>query len=285
MYAITGITGQVGGALAEALFTAGKPFRAVVRDAAKGEALATRGADVAFAGIDDTAALTKAFEGTEAVFILLPPIFDPPSGFPEADRSIVSIRDALLAARPGRVVVLSTIGAQATTENLLSRLGILENELRRLPMPVAFLRAGWFMENAQWDVASARDQGIVDSFLTPLDQSFAMVATRDVGERAAALLQERWDGVRVVELEGPVRSSPNELAAAFAEALGRPVQARVVARDSWEERFRSQGMTNPTPRMRMLDGFNEGWIAFEGESEKGTTSLRDVIAGLVSKLG
>jgi hypothetical protein len=37
----------------------------------------------------------------------------------------------------------------------------------------------------------------------------------------------------------------------------------VVPRESWETMFRSQGMKNPEPRMRMLDGFNEGWIEFE----------------------
>jgi uncharacterized protein YbjT (DUF2867 family) len=30
-----------------------------------------------------------------------------------------------------------------------------------------------------------------------------MVSTDDVGRAAAALLQERWEGKRVVELEGP----------------------------------------------------------------------------------
>ena len=36
MYAITGITGKVGGALAATLLAAGLPVRAVVRDATKG---------------------------------------------------------------------------------------------------------------------------------------------------------------------------------------------------------------------------------------------------------
>ena len=43
MYAITGITGQVGGALARALLAASVPVRAVLRDAAKGAAWAEPG--------------------------------------------------------------------------------------------------------------------------------------------------------------------------------------------------------------------------------------------------
>lgn len=279
MYAITGITGQVGASLAEALRAAHKPFRAIVRDAAK----ASRFEHAAIAELDDAAALTKAFEGAEAVFVLLPPRFDPTPGFPESDRTIASIKAALLAARPERVVVLSTIGAGATQENLLSQLGRMEKELGELPMPVAFLRAAWFMENSQWDVAQARDTGVIDSYLQPLDRRIAMVATQDIGHLAAKLLGEHWEGVRVVELEGPVRTSPNDIAAALSKALGREVVARVVPRDTWEGRFREQGMKNPGPRMRMVDGFNEGWIDFGVGASKGGTTLDEVIGALVAR--
>ena len=43
-------------------------------------------------------------------------------------------------------------------------------------------------------------------------------------------------------------------------------------------------MRDPIPRIRMLDGFNEGWIEFEyGETEtvKGSTDLETVLRGLV----
>jgi len=43
MFAITGITGQVGGAVARALIDNGQQVRAVVRDAEKGAAWARQG--------------------------------------------------------------------------------------------------------------------------------------------------------------------------------------------------------------------------------------------------
>jgi hypothetical protein len=58
----------------------------------------------------------------------------------------------------------------------------------------------------------------------------------------------------------------------------------VVPRQDWEKLFRSQGMQNPTPRMQMLDGFNEGWIAFlDGGKHvrRGSTTLEQVIASIV----
>jgi uncharacterized protein YbjT (DUF2867 family) len=112
-----------------------------------------------------------------------------------------------------------------------------------------------------------------------------MIATADIGSLAAELIQERWTGHRVVELEGPRRLSSNDIAAAFGEILGKPVQAEVVPRDQWEELFRQQGMKNPEPRIQMLDGFNEGWIKFEfpGQVRKGATDFETVLRSLVSR--
>ncbi|WP_412528529.1 NmrA family NAD(P)-binding protein [Burkholderia lata] len=262
MYAITGITGQVGGALARTLLTAGQPVRAVARDANRAAPWAARGCDVALADMTDTAALTTAFSNTAGVFVLLPPCFDPSPGFPETRNVIDAVGAALRTARPRKVVCLSTIGAQATQVNLLTQLTMIEQAFGDLPMPVAFLRPAWFLENAAWDVATARDTGVIRSFLHPLDRPVPMVATEDVGRTAAALLQDEWTGARIVELEGPRRVSPNDLAAAFARVLGRPVQAEAVPRDTWAGLFDRQQMRYPEPRMRMLDGFNEGWIDF-----------------------
>ena len=286
MYAITGITGQIGGAVGRTLLAAGQPVRAVVRDVEKGKSWTERGCDVALATIEDAASLTAAFRGAEGVFVLVPPNFDPQPGFPEAQAIAARLRSALENARPARVVYLSTIGAQANQANLLRQHTIIERSLSDLSVPITFLRPAWFMENCRWDVASAREKGAIPSLLQPLDKPVSMVATADIGKLAAALLQEPWSGHRVVELEGPRRVTPDEIAATFTKVLGRPVRAQIVPRDSWEGLFSSQGMKNPLPRIQMLDGFNEGWIEFErGEagSQKGTTSLESVLRSLLDE--
>jgi uncharacterized protein YbjT (DUF2867 family) len=281
MFAITGITGQVGGAVACSLMEAGKHVRAVVRDASKGAAWKQRGCQVAIASLDDAEALKKAFAGTEGVFFVLPPVFDPSPDFSEARRVIAAVREALDATLPGKLVSLSTIGAQASRPNLLQQHLLQEASLGTLPLPVAFLRAAWFMENAAWDVEGARTTGIVPSFLYPLDKPVPMVATADVGHLAAELLQESWQGKRIVELEGE-RLTPNEVALGFARVLGRDVRMEVVPRASWEALFRARGMRNPMPRIQMLDGFNGGWIEFENPDKvrKGTVRLDAVLREL-----
>jgi hypothetical protein len=61
-----------------------------------------------------------------------------------------------------------------------------------------------------------------------------------------------------------------------------------VPRETWEPLFRSQGMKNPGPRIRMLDGFNEGWIEFEGGeagSRKGNVAVGAVLKTLIERQG
>jgi NAD(P)H dehydrogenase (quinone) len=286
MYAITGITGKVGGVAARTLLSAGHRVRAVVRDADKGRFWSDLGCDVAIAEMEDAEALTRAFTSVTGVFILPPPNFDPEPGFPEAKAVTSAVRQALDATRPARVVCLSTIGAQAAQSNLLTQRTLMEEALSTLPVPVTFLRPAWFMENLSWDVAQARDQGVLSSFLQPLDKAVPMVATADVGRVAAELLLQDWRGKRVVELEGPERVSQNRIAAELSKALHRSVRAEAVPRENWGAIFRAQGMRDPIPRIQMLDGFNEGWITFEGDVAgvvKGKVSLAEVIRKLASE--
>jgi len=288
MYAITGITGKVGGALARTLLAAGQPVRAVVRDGGKAGAWAEQGCEVALAEMEDAGALAAAFKDTDGVFVLPPSEFDPAPGFLEARAVIAAVTTALEEAHPRRIVCLSTIGAQATETNLLTQRTLMEEALNALTLPVTFLRPAWFMENFAWDVVSARDHGIIASFLQPLDKPVPMVATADIGRIAARLIQEdRW-GSSVVELEAARRITPNQAAETFARILGRPVHAEAVPRETWEGLFKSQGMKHSEPRIRMLDGFNEGWIDFPGNGDlalKGTVTADAMIGSLVRNAG
>jgi uncharacterized protein YbjT (DUF2867 family) len=286
MYAITGITGRVGGIVARRLLADGKNVRAVVRDVNKGAAWIEQGCEVVVADMRDSGALQTAFQGAEAVFVLLPPTFDPTGDFAETREMVAALRNALQSAQPGRVVCISTIGAQAAQSNLLTQLQILEQELGALDLPITFLRPAWFMENFAWDISSAMQTQQIASFLQPLDKPFPMVACADVGRVAAELLQENLEGKRVVELEGARRITPNEVAASFSRILGSTVHATVVDPVSWSTLFMQQGMCNPMPRIQMLQGFNAGWIEFENGSSgsrKGRVELDTVIRALIGE--
>src|ERR1700745_2031339 len=108
MYAVTGITGKVGGVVARTLLAAGLPIRAVVRDANKGRPWAEKGCEVAIASIADADGLTKAFSGVDGVFLMTPPDFDPEPGFPSTHEAIAAIKTAIDAAQTGKAAFVAT---------------------------------------------------------------------------------------------------------------------------------------------------------------------------------
>ncbi len=224
--------------------------------------------------MDDAPALERAFTGTKGVFILLPPCFDPSPGFTESRRIIGAIRSAIEAAQPERVVCLSTIGAQAITENLLSQLGRCSS-IRSVSSACRSLScgrpgSGEHQLGHRFRAPDRRRSKLSPAARPPHSHGWH----RRRRPNAARLLRESWTGQRVVELEGPQRLSPNDLAAGLTRVLSRPVTAECVPRKRWETLFRAQGMRNPLPRMRMLDGFNEGWIDFQGKKGQYGVSLR-----------
>ncbi len=144
---------------------AGK-VRAIVRSESKGEPWAAKGCEVALASLDDAESLTKALTDVEGAFILFPPLYDTEPSFPDLQPRIDAVRRALAQARPRKVVVLSTIGAEASQPNLLNALGQVEAGLSELTLPITYLRAAWFIENAEWSVAAARDEGVLRFLLS-----------------------------------------------------------------------------------------------------------------------
>jgi uncharacterized protein YbjT (DUF2867 family) len=281
MFVVTGVTGKVGAIVADTLLAADLPVRAVVRSEEKATEWRARGCDIAVVpDAADREALTAAFAAASAIFLMNPPNYDSEPGFPDGHAAATATVHAIGKATPGKLVLLSTIGAQASEFNLLNRSAIFETALRNVSIPVAFLRAAWFMENAAWDVAAAFE-GQIKSYLQPLDRRIEMVSVRDIGRTAADLMREDWTGSRLIELSGPSQYSPEDEAAAFSAALNRPVEVVAVPRETWERQFRDEGMLHPEARMRMLDGFNEGWIDFQhigAERRVGTVTLHALLS-------
>jgi NAD(P)H dehydrogenase (quinone) len=283
MYAIMGVNGRVGGTVARALLERGHRVRAIVRSESRAGLWHERGAEPEVADSADETALTKALRDVVGVFVMIPPFFAPQRGFPETTEIVRVIRRAIEVTRPRRIVCLSSVGAQhEEATGLIQQSHILEQKLADLDTPQAFLRAAWFMENASWDLPPARERGLIDSYLQPTARRIPMVATEDIGTMAASLLTESWTGRRVVELEGPARVSPDDIAAAFSVALRREVRAEPIPRSAWPARFRAQGTQWSAPRCEMLDGFNSGWIDFEGVPVRGRTTLEEVVRSMVA---
>ena len=287
MFAVMGITGNVGGAVANTLLQQGKKVRGILRDRSKARAWQDKGVEVVTADYDDH--LIAAFTDVEGVFGMIPPNVLPDPGFPDSVARIAAIKKAILAAKPPRAVLLSSIGGERTSGlGLVTTAHLLEEELGDTGVPSAFLRAGSFMENILHSIPAARATGMYFAFYQPLEHPFPLVATDDIGRIAAETLLETWQGNRVIEISGPTYFSSNDVAAALERALGRPVTAVAVSRETWVDTLAQNGM--PADRsgayIEMTDSVNSRWIDFGApgtEHVKGTIDLVSAVKSLTER--
>ncbi|WP_439576240.1 NmrA family NAD(P)-binding protein [Elioraea sp.] len=288
MYAIMGATGQTGGAAIAALLSEGRDARAILRDPAKGQHLAARGAALAVAATDDVAALAASFTGAEAVFVLNPPQPHAADYLGAARAASESIATAVRRSGVARVVALSSQGAHlAEGTGAVRTLYDFEHALRQTGAQVTFLRATYFMENWAEVLAPVREAGVLPSMLLPLDAAIDMVSVRDIGRVAASLLVDPGRHAPIVNLIGPRAYAPTDAAAAFAELLGRPVEAVPVPRDAWHAALTDAGLGEDYAAaiVALNDAINAGTMPYEpgvGETLRGTVTLREALAALLA---
>jgi NAD(P)H dehydrogenase (quinone) len=266
-FSVLGVTGQVGGATARALLDRGHAVRAVTRTAAAAASWQALGADVALADFGNRQALATAFADVDGVFVMTPPYTEAPDLFAAHNVAIENLCAAVTAANVPYLVLLSSIGAQHPSGlGAIKKNRDLEQAFNALSVPTVALRAGWFMENYRGQLRGARESGILPSMLDPLDLTVPMVATEDIGQIAADVLQREPNGNYVVEVAHAPAYSTNDVARSLTSIIGRPVTAVVIPRDERAGVYRSWGLSDGSAQAMstMIDGFNSGWIAFEG---------------------
>ena len=282
MHLVLGLTGKIGGAAARHLLEWGHPVRALVRDPTKAADWAQQGVELRTGDFTDPAAVAAALDGVDAAFLMLPPFFTPQPGFPEAKAIVHCFRTALRHVQPRRVVALSAAGSQRDSGlGMITATYLLEQGLGGLAVPTCFIRPGSFFENYLRNVTRAASTGMFESFLAPTGRAVPMAATQDIGREVARRLVMDWTGHPVVELGS--MTSPDDLARAMAEVLGRPVQVTAIPRDRWTATLANQGMPPAfiEPYLEMEDGYNSGWIDFGtpgAERVHGTTTPAQVFA-------
>jgi NAD(P)H dehydrogenase (quinone) len=181
MFAITGITGKVGARIGDILLEAGFPLLVLVRGSEKGTCLSARGCEIALVpDAADAQSLAQGFAGATGVFLMNPPNYDSERGFPDIERPAKATAQAIAKAKPDKIVFLSTVVAHVREFNLLNCSTLFEHMPATAGVPLAFLPAAWFMENADRDLAAARS-GRIESYLQPLERKIEMVGTKDIG--------------------------------------------------------------------------------------------------------
>ncbi|WP_421783728.1 NmrA family NAD(P)-binding protein [Kiloniella litopenaei] len=289
LYAVTGVSGRTGAAVARTLLAEGKRVRVIVRTQANGNVWANQGAEVAVANLTDMAALSNALAGTNGAYIISPPQYAQDNLFKQAEIMAETIAEASIKAQLPKLVALSSIGADKSKDiGWISMNRTLEQSLEQTGLPVTFLRAAYFMENWGPMIQSALQQGSFSSFLSPLDRKIPMIATNDIGRIAAEALNEHWDKTRVIELEGPTSYSPNDLASSLTESLGKAVDVKAIPEADWATALLGSGMSEAAINgfIEMTEALNSGHIDFvdsaKTDRRKGRITLANRVATIMA---
>ena len=284
MHVVMGATGNVGGAVADALLARGEAVTVLTRRPDRASIWRDKGARIVQADAEDAASLKAAFRMGKRAF-LLNPAADPTGDTDSAERrTIANILAALDGSGLEKVVAALTYGAQPG-EGIgdLSTLWELEEGLRRQSIPAAINRGAYYMTNWTGLADVVRQSGSLPSMF-PADMPIPMVAPRDLGEAAADRLSSPLDDVGVVYVEGPELYTPRDVADAFAAALGRKIGLDVTERDRWEETFRSLGFSDAAARSftRMTATIVDSDFDRQATPRRGKVTLSEFVSSVLA---
>jgi len=288
MIAILGATGKVGRATVRVLLAHGYPVRAIVHDVAKGAEFQAVGCEVVAADVRDKASLEAAFAGVMVAQVICPVLARSSDAFAEMTATVDTLAEALEAARTPSIMAISDYGAElpeGTGVTLVFH--HLEKRLRTIDAALTFLRSAEHMQNVARFAGVAAETGTFPTMHQPLTKLYPTVSADDVGVIAAELLMETRASAhpRIVHIEGPCRYTPLDVAGALAAVVGREVVARELPRADWQAGLQRAGISESYAKLvvELYDAHNAGRIDAEsgrGELRRGTTKLRDALAGL-----
>jgi len=279
MYAVAGVTGHTGGNVASSLLDQGKSVRVLVRNRQKGEPWQACGAEVSVADLLDSESLSRALDGVEGLYYLVPPNMKSSDLVIEYRRFIDALTNAIKFAPVGHIVFLSTWGAHLGDGPFPMHYEA-ERRLRSCGVPCTFLRASFFMENTLMMLSSIENNGLFPSFFSP-ERKLPMVAARDIGALAASKLIVGAGAAGIVELTGPAEYSMNDVAQTYERALGKPIRVLPVPLSGIADAVTHAGGSRAVADFyrEMVEDFEAGKIGPENPDliVRGKTPLGDFV--------
>ncbi len=277
MFAITGATGNTGSVVAARLLAQGEKVRVIGRDSGRLARLVQKGAEAFVADITDASALTRAFDRVSGVYAMVPPNLAAPDVRQYQEAVSDALTAALRKAAVTHAVVLSSIGAdKAEKTGPVVGLHNLEQRLNGISgLNAIYLRAGYFMENLLPQVEVIRNLGFLGGPVRP-DLRLPMIATRDIGTWAAAMLAKRnFSGKQTRELLGQRNVDYREVTSVIRNAIGKPgLSYMQLAPQQLKPALTQMGMSASMADLllEMSEALNSGYmVALESHSAENTT--------------
>ena len=239
---VTGATGTIGGRVARRVLDSGGEVRVLVRDPSRAAALRDAGAQVVQGDYMEPGRI-EGFEGAEAAFLMVP-----------IHEDMVALgrrlHESAATAGVARAVRLSVSTPILEYDAFLGRAHReLDRDFQaRFPDGGAIVRPEGFMENLFASADPIR-QGRLPN--VGAEARTAFIAGDDVAASVAGLLQGTKPCRGIHDLTGPEALTWTEVAAAFQEELGRPVEFLDVPLEPYMDQVRQAGL--PAVLVDVLD--------------------------------
>jgi uncharacterized protein YbjT (DUF2867 family) len=286
-YVILGASGNTGAIIANYLLSKGEKVRLLGRDAGRLQGFARKGAEAFTADVSDAVALTKAFGGARAAYLMLPPL----NSREEQERQSDAIAKAVKESGLRYAVHLSSYGAHVPEgTGPVTGLHSSEQKLNAISdLNVLHLRAAYFMENNLGAIDMIHGMGLFGHALLP-DLKLPMIATRDVGDYVAQrLLDLDFSGKQTRELLGERDLTMTEATAVIARGIGKPdLRYEQFPYDQVQQVLVQMGMPpkKAAVYIEMFEAINAGLLAAQEQrsTENSTPTsfenfVRDVFVG------
>jgi len=246
---VAGATGDVGGAVCEALRGQGKPVRALVRessDPARVRWLEELGAGIVRGELRDPASLAPACESVQTVVSGATTIRSlGTDSISDVDRDgQLALVDAARDAGVGHFVYVSYTRHVDTDDPLTQAKRAVETRLRESGMEFTILRPSYFMEMwlgpaLGWELADGKAQ-----VLGTGEQRVSWISAGDVVRAAVASVDNPDAYGQTIELGGPEALSPLDVVALAQSIAGRELIVEHVPAEALEEQAREAAGTD-----------------------------------------
>ncbi len=234
MILVTGVTGNVGGAVARELAERGQRFRALARDEERARAVLGPSADhaeIVVGDLADRASLDAAFAGVQRLFLVTATVDDQA----EQERHAV---EAAQRAGVRRVVKLSILGADAGSSVPIMRWHAeSEERLRAAGVEWTVLRPAFFHQTLVY--MSAPDGNF---YLPAGDGRFPPIDVRDIAWIAAEALLTDEHVSRVYEVAGDEALTFHDVARILSSTTGQERRYVPVPEEAARETMRGMGL-------------------------------------------
>ncbi|MGN7998665.1 SDR family oxidoreductase [Sphingomonas sp. 22176] len=237
MYAVTGASGQLGRLVVESLLGKVAPDQivALVRNPESVADLAAKGVVVRAFNYDAPETLAPGLAGVTRLLLV--------SGNAIGSRipQHKAVIDAAKAAGVQLIAYTSLLRAQTSPMQLAAEHKATEELLAASGIPAALLRNGWYTENYLMSAGPAIEHGVL---IGSAGEGVVSGAARADYAEAAAVVLTRGDA-GTFELAGDTGFTHAELAAALAEASGKPVAYQDLPQAEYAKALEGAGIPGP----------------------------------------